>query len=162
MAHKRPLFSPLPEVKPISLSTTTELRFFQFSKRVYSSSLTFFFPSLRKYNISITNTRAATHHSPQCLSYSLSKHWVCHQGNQTQANIMSGPGYYKFRCKNFYTYNCGNWVWMNNLACPECVVSTILPQPGFFIVTRRLLIVRDIVGGQRKHGRILRGLTVQS
>jgi hypothetical protein len=38
-------------------------------------------------------------------------------------------GYYKFRCKNFYTHNCGNWVWMNNSACAECVVSNTTLKP---------------------------------
>ncbi|KAF3936269.1 hypothetical protein ABW19_dt0206601 [Dactylella cylindrospora] len=32
-------------------------------------------------------------------------------------------GYYKYRCKNFYSHNCGNWVWVNNTACPECVAA---------------------------------------
>ncbi|KAL7276624.1 hypothetical protein RUND412_000390 [Rhizina undulata] len=38
---------------------------------------------------------------------------------------MSGGsgGYYKFRCKNFFTYNCGNWVWVNHSACAECVAA---------------------------------------
>ncbi|KAK6362283.1 hypothetical protein TWF730_005979 [Orbilia blumenaviensis] len=32
-------------------------------------------------------------------------------------------GYYKYRCKNFYSHNCGNWVWVNNTACAECVAA---------------------------------------
>ncbi|KAF8539365.1 hypothetical protein BDD12DRAFT_737315 [Trichophaea hybrida] len=32
-------------------------------------------------------------------------------------------GYYRFRCKNFFTHNCGNWVWVNNSACAECCVN---------------------------------------
>lgn len=30
-------------------------------------------------------------------------------------------GYFRYRCKNFYTYNCDNWVWVNYTACAECV-----------------------------------------
>lgn len=36
---------------------------------------------------------------------------------------MSGSGYYRFRCKNFYTHNCENWVWVNNSPCAECVME---------------------------------------
>ncbi|KAF8453443.1 hypothetical protein BGX38DRAFT_1090628 [Terfezia claveryi] len=50
---------------------------------------------------------------------------------------MSGSGYYRFRCKNFYTHNCENWVWVNNSPCAECVVSVILFQPGSRIVIQR-------------------------
>ncbi|KAA8893432.1 hypothetical protein FN846DRAFT_787976 [Sphaerosporella brunnea] len=38
-------------------------------------------------------------------------------------------GYYRYRCRNFYTHNCGNWVWMNNSACAECVVRSPPPPP---------------------------------
>ncbi|KAF8418081.1 hypothetical protein EV426DRAFT_720847 [Tirmania nivea] len=36
---------------------------------------------------------------------------------------MSGPGFYKFRCKNFYTHDCENWVWVNNSPCAACVAQ---------------------------------------
>ncbi|KAK3397154.1 hypothetical protein B0T20DRAFT_415393 [Sordaria brevicollis] len=32
-----------------------------------------------------------------------------------------GGGYYKYRCKHFYTYNCMNWVWVNYAACATCL-----------------------------------------
>ena len=37
---------------------------------------------------------------------------------------MSGSGgYYKYRCKYFYTHNCTNWVYINKTACANCAVS---------------------------------------
>ncbi|KAI0469354.1 hypothetical protein F4859DRAFT_142763 [Xylaria cf. heliscus] len=33
---------------------------------------------------------------------------------------MSGGGFYKFRCKYFFTHECPNWVYVNNTACAEC------------------------------------------
>ncbi|KAI2471539.1 hypothetical protein F4781DRAFT_429228 [Annulohypoxylon bovei var. microspora] len=34
---------------------------------------------------------------------------------------MSGSGgYYKYRCKYFYTHNCPNWVYVNNSPCANC------------------------------------------
>ncbi|KAG0641449.1 hypothetical protein HOY80DRAFT_1135259 [Tuber brumale] len=36
---------------------------------------------------------------------------------------MSGSGFYKFRCKYWLTYNCRQWVWVNNSACAECVAA---------------------------------------
>ncbi|KAI0181704.1 hypothetical protein GGR52DRAFT_567922 [Hypoxylon sp. FL1284] len=34
---------------------------------------------------------------------------------------MSGSGgFYRYRCKNFYTHNCPNWVYVNNSACANC------------------------------------------
>ena len=39
---------------------------------------------------------------------------------------MSGSGgYYKYRCKYWLTYNCPNWVWVNNAPCAHCLVSSI-------------------------------------
>jgi hypothetical protein len=36
---------------------------------------------------------------------------------------MSGSGgYYKYRCKYWLTYNCPNWVWVNNAPCAHCLV----------------------------------------
>ncbi|KAI0007535.1 hypothetical protein F4779DRAFT_502015 [Xylariaceae sp. FL0662B] len=34
---------------------------------------------------------------------------------------MSGSGgFYKYHCRNFYTYNCKEWVLVNNSFCPKC------------------------------------------
>ncbi|KAI5849185.1 hypothetical protein BZA05DRAFT_402483 [Tricharina praecox] len=35
----------------------------------------------------------------------------------------ASSGYFRYRCKNFYTHNCDNWVWVNNTACAECVAA---------------------------------------
>lgn len=31
-----------------------------------------------------------------------------------------GGGFYKYRCKYFYTHNCPNWVYVNNSPCASC------------------------------------------
>ncbi|KAG9240799.1 hypothetical protein BJ878DRAFT_268660 [Calycina marina] len=37
---------------------------------------------------------------------------------------MSGSGgYYKYRCKYWMTYNCPNWVWVNNAPCAHCLAD---------------------------------------
>ncbi|KAK3933815.1 hypothetical protein QBC46DRAFT_326000 [Diplogelasinospora grovesii] len=37
---------------------------------------------------------------------------------------MSGSGgFYKYRCKYFYTHNCPNWVWANNAPCASCLAE---------------------------------------
>ncbi|KAL2069634.1 hypothetical protein VTL71DRAFT_14313 [Oculimacula yallundae] len=37
---------------------------------------------------------------------------------------MSGSGgYYKYRCKYWMTYNCPNWVWVNNSPCAHCLAD---------------------------------------
>lgn len=37
---------------------------------------------------------------------------------------MSGSGgFYKYRCKYFYTHNCPNWVWVNNASCASCLAE---------------------------------------
>ncbi|KAI0412897.1 hypothetical protein F5X98DRAFT_353611 [Xylaria grammica] len=34
---------------------------------------------------------------------------------------MSGSGgFYKYRCKYFFTHECPNWVYVNNTACASC------------------------------------------
>lgn len=39
------------------------------------------------------------------------------------SNSGGGSGnYFKHRCKNHYTENCGNWVWVANTACTACIV----------------------------------------
>jgi len=42
----------------------------------------------------------------------------------TDLPTMSGTGgFYKYRCKYFYTYNCPNWVYCNGHACAMCLVN---------------------------------------
>ena len=37
---------------------------------------------------------------------------------------MSSPGgFYKYRCKYFYSHNCKNWVWVHDTPCSTCLVS---------------------------------------
>lgn len=43
-----------------------------------------------------------------------------------------GGGYYKYRCKHFYTYNCMNWVWVNYAACATCLVRSRIFSLFFF------------------------------
>lgn len=43
--------------------------------------------------------------------------------------IMSGSGsggFYKYRCKYFYTHNCSNWVYVSNSPCATCLVRILL------------------------------------
>lgn len=49
---------------------------------------------------------------------------------------MSGSGgYYKYRCKYFFTHNCPNWVWVHNAPCASCLADgldseeSIMPTP---------------------------------
>jgi len=37
--------------------------------------------------------------------------------------MSGGGGYYKFRCKNWLTHNCPNWVWVNGTSCAECMAQ---------------------------------------
>ncbi|CAN8103606.1 unnamed protein product [Discula destructiva] len=32
-------------------------------------------------------------------------------------------GFYKYRCKYFYTYNCSNWVYVSNAPCASCLAE---------------------------------------
>lgn len=37
---------------------------------------------------------------------------------------MSGSGgFYKYRCKYFYSHNCQNWVWVNGSTCASCLAE---------------------------------------
>ncbi|KAK3943199.1 hypothetical protein QBC46DRAFT_378508 [Diplogelasinospora grovesii] len=37
---------------------------------------------------------------------------------------MSGSGgFYKFRCKYFYTHDCPNWVWVSHAPCASCLAD---------------------------------------
>lgn len=48
-----------------------------------------------------------------------------------------GGGYYKYRCKHFYTYNCMNWVWVNYAACATCLVRlSIFPYSVPHVLTQ--------------------------
>ncbi|KAK0651521.1 hypothetical protein B0T16DRAFT_320872 [Cercophora newfieldiana] len=38
---------------------------------------------------------------------------------------MSGSGgFYKYRCKYFYSHNCTNWVYVNGAPCAMCVTES--------------------------------------
>jgi hypothetical protein len=44
---------------------------------------------------------------------------------------MSGSGgFYKYRCKYFYSKQCPEWVYVNGDPCSECLVSCWLPCLG--------------------------------
>lgn len=58
---------------------------------------------------------------------------------------MSGSGgYYKYRCKYWLTYNCPNWVWVNNAPCAHCLAdgrdsdTTIMSNP--FRISREVFV----------------------
>lgn len=98
----------------------------------YTSSEQSLCPSLCYENLlalppqvsAVLNEPVAIFPSPLCLSPALSSL------SNTQippAVIMSGSGgFYKYRCKYFYTHNCTNWVYVNNSPCANCLVS---PKP---------------------------------
>ncbi|KAJ8133251.1 hypothetical protein O1611_g376 [Lasiodiplodia mahajangana] len=35
--------------------------------------------------------------------------------------MSGGGGFYKFRCKYFFTHECPNWIYVNGTACAQCV-----------------------------------------
>ncbi|PKS12190.1 hypothetical protein jhhlp_001489 [Lomentospora prolificans] len=35
----------------------------------------------------------------------------------------TGGGFYKYRCKYFYTKSCQNWVYVNGEACMQCLAD---------------------------------------
>ena len=39
-------------------------------------------------------------------------------------NMSGSGGFYKYRCKYFYTKSCQNWVYVNGEACVTCLVSS--------------------------------------
>ncbi|KAI1364815.1 hypothetical protein F5Y08DRAFT_200056 [Xylaria arbuscula] len=44
---------------------------------------------------------------------------------------MSGSGgFYKYRCKYFFTHECPNWVYVNNTACAECSAQGREAEPA--------------------------------
>ncbi|KEZ41841.1 hypothetical protein SAPIO_CDS6647 [Scedosporium apiospermum] len=36
-------------------------------------------------------------------------------------SLSTGGGFYKYRCKYFYTKSCQNWVYVNGEACMQCL-----------------------------------------
>ncbi|KAI0198844.1 hypothetical protein F4808DRAFT_434692 [Astrocystis sublimbata] len=46
--------------------------------------------------------------------------------------MSGGGGFYKFRCKYFLTYNCPNWVYVNNTACASCSAQGRELEPAQF------------------------------
>lgn len=69
---------------------------------------------------------------------------------------MSGSGsggFYKYRCKYFYTHNCSNWVYVSNAACATCLVSichTICPTRFFssLVFLTHGLAANELLQGQ--------------
>ncbi|KAF8474615.1 hypothetical protein BDZ91DRAFT_758771 [Kalaharituber pfeilii] len=58
---------------------------------------------------------------------------------------MSGPGFYKYRCKYFYTHDCPNWVWVNNSACAKCVsLGRDTLENGYESLTRGVITAQNI------------------
>jgi len=58
---------------------------------------------------------------------------------------MSGSGgYYKYRCKYWLTYNCPNWVWVNDAPCAHCLAdgrdSDTAVMPGHFRISREVYV----------------------
>ena len=47
--------------------------------------------------------------------------------------MSGGGGFYKYRCKNWLTYDCTEWVWVNGTACVNCLVSATLPMQAWSI-----------------------------
>ncbi|KAF7553148.1 hypothetical protein G7046_g7180 [Stylonectria norvegica] len=65
-------------------------------------------------------------------------------------HTMSGAGgFYKYRCKYFYTHNCPNWVWINNAPCASCLADgrdseeTLAPSWG---IPRDIVVPRVLDG----------------
>ena len=57
---------------------------------------------------------------------------------------MSGSGgYYKYRCKYWLTYNCPNWVWVNNAPCAHCLVrlSSFTLSPDYLLYRRTVEMI---------------------
>jgi len=58
---------------------------------------------------------------------------------------MSGSGgYYKYRCKYFFTHNCPHWVWVHNAPCAHCLAdgrdSDVAVMPGPFRLSREIFV----------------------
>ena len=64
------------------------------------------------------------------------------------AKTMSGSGgFYKYRCKYFYTKSCQNWVYVNGEACMSCLVSFgSTPWTGFTCFVQILPSVTNVMG----------------
>jgi hypothetical protein len=71
---------------------------------------------------------------------------------------MSGSGgYYKYRCKYWLTYNCPNWVWVNNAPCAHCLVCPVFLRSPFGLLTPIGGRSRLTSGGRWLVGRYWRG-----
>lgn len=60
---------------------------------------------------------------------------------------MSSGGFYKFRCKNFLTYNCTNWVYVNNSVCATCCAEgrdgdVVVPAGAAWPLARDVFVPR--------------------
>ncbi|KAH8601440.1 hypothetical protein B0O99DRAFT_681459 [Bisporella sp. PMI_857] len=62
---------------------------------------------------------------------------------------MSG-GYYKYRCKYWLTFNCPNWVWVNNAPCAHCLADGRDSEGALISVPFR--ISREVYVPQLEHG----------
>ncbi|KFA63806.1 hypothetical protein S40285_09948 [Stachybotrys chlorohalonatus IBT 40285] len=57
---------------------------------------------------------------------------------------MSG-GFYRYRCKYFFSHNCPNWVWVNNSPCATCLAEgrdTEQTQPSSWTMLRDIVVPR--------------------
>ncbi|KAK3364825.1 hypothetical protein B0T24DRAFT_537182 [Lasiosphaeria ovina] len=54
--------------------------------------------------------------------------------SQSITLTMSGSGgFYKYRCKYFYSQNCTNWVYVNGAPCAMCALCRSVPLQACFI-----------------------------
>lgn len=67
----------------------------------------------------------ARHNLPFSLFSVLSNHQIyLALKHSASPKTMSSPGgFYKYRCKYFYSHNCKNWVWVHDTPCSTCLVS---------------------------------------
>lgn len=49
--------------------------------------------------------------------------FLSHQDPSHNSKLTMSGGFYKYRCKYFYTHNCQNWVWVNNSPCATCLAE---------------------------------------
>ncbi|CAD6449166.1 ab22894b-c20b-47f2-86bc-c1fedd4baa19 [Sclerotinia trifoliorum] len=63
----------------------------------------------------------------------------------------SGGGYYKYRCKYWLVYNCGNWVWVNNEPCANCLA---IGREETVISRSQYQMSRDVFVPQFKDGNL--------
>lgn len=71
-------------------------------------------------------------------------------------------GFYKYRCKYFYTYNCSNWVYVSQAPCANCLVSLPAKETGARQhSTQPRAISNNNNGNAHTHTRRNKGLTIQ-